>query len=144
MGFSSNGGERTNLFALVFYIPDPLGQFLDDLRRELVPGCLPRAHVTVLPPRKLSADTGPAIERARAVASEFPPFEIVAGAVEMFPTTDVIFIGIKQGERELQEMHRALNQGPLAFDEPFSYHPHITLAQELPPGRVQPLFDLAR
>src|SRR5262249_4535376 len=40
--------------------------------------------------------------------------------------------------------YRALNKGPLAFDEPFPYHPHITLAQGLPPGRAQSLYELAR
>ena len=40
-----------NQFALVIYIPDPLGRFLDDLRRELAPDCVPHAHVSVLPPQ---------------------------------------------------------------------------------------------
>src|ERR1035438_9490908 len=48
--------ERLNVFALVIYIHDPLGSFLDDLRRQLVPGCNPHAHVSVLPPRPLAVD----------------------------------------------------------------------------------------
>jgi hypothetical protein len=47
---------RLNVFALVIYIGDPLGRFLDDLRRELSPQCNPHAHVSVLPPRPLSVD----------------------------------------------------------------------------------------
>ena len=57
MGSVQNGGpclvpegQRLNVFALVVYIPDPLGRFLDDLRRELVPHYNPHAHVSVLPP----------------------------------------------------------------------------------------------
>ena len=38
--------ERLNVFALVIYVPGPLGKFLDDLRRKLVPGCNPHAHVS--------------------------------------------------------------------------------------------------
>jgi 2'-5' RNA ligase len=144
MGVSSNGAARINLFALVVYIPDPLGGFLDDLRRELVPGCLPHAHVTILPPRPLGQDVGAAIEQAQSIVSEFAPFEIVAGDVEIFPETDVVHIGIKQGGRELREMHRALNHGALAFKEPFPYHPHITLAQGLAPGAAKPLYEIAR
>jgi 2'-5' RNA ligase len=139
----SNGADRINLFALVVYIPDPLAAFLDHLRRELVPGCLPRAHVTILPPRPLAVDARAAIEVARAQVSGFPSFEITAGDVEIFPRTNVIYIGIQEGERELREMHRALNKGALAFDEPFEYHPHITLAQELIPSEVQPLYEHA-
>lgn len=140
----TNGAERINLFALVVYIPDPLAKFLDDLRRELTPGCLPRAHVTILPPRSIAVGVGAATEAARAVVSGFAPFDIVPGDVEIFRTTNVIYIGIKEGERELREIYRALNQGPLAADEPFPYHPHVTLAQDLKPDQVQPLYQLAR
>jgi 2'-5' RNA ligase len=144
MAFSPNGAERINLFALVFYFPDPLARFLDDLRKELVPGCLPRAHVTILPPRPLRADVDSAIEQLRTTVPGFAPFDIAAGEIELFPTSDVIYIGIKQGERELREMYRALNKGPLAFQEPLQYHPHITLAQGLKPEQVTPLYELAR
>jgi 2'-5' RNA ligase len=141
---SLNGAERINLFALVVYIPDPLATFLDDLRRELVPGCFVHAHVTILPPRPLRGESGPAIERARDVVAAYKPFEIEAGEVEIFPSTDVIYLGIKKGERELREMYSALNGGPLAFREEFPYHPHITLAQNLQPQQVAELAALAR
>jgi len=144
MAVCPGGAERMNLFALVVYISDPLARFLDDLREELVPACLPRAHVTILPPRPLSGDVDQAIEHARRLVTGFAPFDIVAGEVELFPSTDVIYIGIKQGEAELREVYRALNRGPLFFREPFPYHPHITLAQALPGERVKPLFELAR
>jgi 2'-5' RNA ligase len=143
MACSSNGADRINLFALVVYIPDPLATFLDHLRKELVPGCLPRAHVTILPPRPLAVDVSAALDAARSRVSGFSPFEIAAGDIEIFPGTDVIHISIREGERELREMHRALNNDALAFDEPFSYHPHITLAQDMAPGQVQPLSQLA-
>jgi 2'-5' RNA ligase len=143
MAVGPHGAERINLFALVVYIPDPLARFLDDLREELVPSCLPCAHVTMLPPRPVSGDLGGAIEHARTLVSGFAPFDIVPGDVEIFPRTDVIYIGIRQGEPELREVYRALNRGPLSFQEPFPYHPHITLAQGMPPDRVKPLYELA-
>jgi len=133
-----------NLFALVVYIPDPLARFLDDLREELVPACLPRAHVTILPPRPVSVDIAEAIEHVRTLVTGFAPFDIVAGEVKTFPSTDVIYISIQQGETELREVNHALNRGPLSFQDPFLYHPHITLAQNLPPDRVRKLYELAR
>ena len=141
---SLNGADRINLFALVVYFPNPLAKFLDDLRQELVAACIPRAHVTILPPRPLKVDSATAIEQARAVTTEFVPFDIEAGEVEIFPATDVIYLGIKHGARELREMYRALNGGALAFQEVFPYHPHITLAQGLSPDEVAPLYELAR
>jgi 2'-5' RNA ligase len=144
MTLTPNGAERINLFALVVYIPDPLAKFLDDLRKELVPACIPRAHVTILPPRPLAAPPSAAIERARAVVAGFAPFDIQIGEVEIFAATNVIYLGIRKGERELREVYRALNSGPLAFQEALPYHPHITLGQDLTPEQVAPLHDLAR
>jgi 2'-5' RNA ligase len=140
----SNGAERINLFAIVVYIPEPLATFLDDLRKELVSGCLPRAHVTILPPRPLSADLDAATSHARGVIAACAPFDIAAGEIEIFPESHVIYLGVKDGERELREMYRALSVGPLAFKEAFPYCPHITLAQGLTPNQVQPLYELAR
>jgi len=140
----TNGAERINLFALVVYIPDPLAGFLDDLRRELTPGCLPRAHVTILPPRPLAVGASAATPKARSVVSGFAPFEVVAGDIEIFSATDVIYIGIKQGERELREVYSALSQGAFAAEEQFPYQPHITLAQDLKPGQVEPIYELAQ
>jgi 2'-5' RNA ligase len=120
-----------NNYALVAYLPDPLRKFLDDLRRELVPGCAPHAHVTVLPPRPLSGTPEEAMQSARSRLSEFSPFELTIAGVEVFETTDVIFLAIGEGRQNLLLMHRALNAGPLEYTEPYPYHPHITLAQDL-------------
>jgi len=149
MGFDPDGvrppsrGEQETLYALVLYVPDPLGSFLDELRLEMVPGCNPHAHISVLPPRPLPVDPQAAIEDARTIVAGFPPFEIELGHIEVFPVTDVIYISVEAGTPQLQQMHRALNEGALAGEEPFPYHPHLTLAQELDFGQVLPLFDLA-
>ncbi len=144
MAGCSNGAEGINLFALVVYIPDPLARFLDDLRRELTPGCLPRAHVTILPPRPIAISVEAAIERARSIVSGFAPFDVVAGDVDIFRSSDVVYIRIKEGEPELRDLNRELNTGPLACNEQYPYQPHITLAQDLKPAEVPDIFDLAR
>ena len=108
MGFDPNGvlsripaEQRLNVFALVIYIPDPLGRFLDDLRRELVPGCNPHAHVSVLPPRPLAVDWQVASEQVRQCAAARPPFEIALERIRMFPVTNVIYIELGQGRGEM-------------------------------------------
>jgi len=143
MGSSQDGLQRVNLFALVVYIPDPLASFLDNLRKELIPGCIPRAHVTVLTPRPLAVDPQVATEQARRVASGFAPFDLELGKIEIFQETDVIYVDLAGGVRELKEMHDAANTGVLAFDEPFEYHPHVTLAQGLAHDQVDPLYQIA-
>ena len=120
-----------NCFALVAYIPDPLRKFLDDLRRELVPGCSSQAHVTILPPLPLSSPTEAAIGAVRSHIADFSAFEIEAGEVVVFPVSDVVYLSVKQGGKDLLHMHRALNAGPLEYRAQYPYHPHITLAQNL-------------
>lgn len=131
MDCRDNGARPINSFALVTYIPAPLGAFLDDLRRELVPGCLPHAHVTILPPRTLSVTPQDAWKQIYAHLIDLPPFTVGLSRVEMFGTTSVVYVAVERGWSELQRMHTGLDTGPLAFPEPFSYHPHVTLAQEL-------------
>src|SRR5437899_11356154 len=100
MGYEPNGvpripaEQRLNVFALVIYIPDPLGRFLDDLRKELVPGCNPHAHVSVLPPRPLAVDWQVASEQVRQCAAARQPFDVTLGAMNMFPVTNVIYIDL--------------------------------------------------
>jgi len=131
MPCAPSGQEPATHFALVAYIQDPLRKFLDDLRRELVPGCAPHAHITILPPRPLTDSPDAAIAVLRSRAPEFPPFQITIGAVEVFKATDVIYLSVAEGEAQLRQMHAALNVGPLGYTEQFAYHPHITLAQDL-------------
>ncbi len=130
-------------YALVVYLPDPLGAFLDDLRREMVPGCNPHAHVSVLPPRPLPVAPEAAIAEARDIVAGFEPFDIELGGIQKFDATGVIYISVEAGADRLLRMHRRLNQGALAYDEPFAYHPHVTLAQEIEPGSVAALRELA-
>jgi 2'-5' RNA ligase len=132
-----------NSFALVSYLPDPLGSYLSELRAELVPGCAALSHVTLLPPRPL-ADPALAWKQAVTALSDFHPFEIELGPVEVFPVTNVIYLAVLKGFRNLIEMHDALNRGAMHFAEPYKYHPHVTLAQELEAGQHAPVLARAQ
>ena len=135
--------ERLNVFALVTYIPGPLGSFLDDLRRELVPGCNPHAHISLLPPRPLAVEWQLASGQVRTLMDSWAPFEVELTGIRIFPVTEVIYIGVGSGAAELHRMHRAMNAGALEFQDPFPYHPHITLAQELPHEDVAAIHESA-
>jgi 2'-5' RNA ligase len=138
-----NGARPQSLYALVMYLPDPMGAFLDDLRLEMVPGCNPHAHISVLPPRPLPVAPEAAIEEARGIVGGFEPFDIELGRIEKFDVTDVIYISVEAGAEQLRRIHSSLNRGALAFAEPFAYHPHVTLAQEIAAGQVETLAALA-
>jgi 2'-5' RNA ligase len=43
---------------------------------------------------------------------------------------------VDEGFDECVSLHRELQQGPLARTLPFPYHPHVTVAHDLPPERL--------
>jgi 2'-5' RNA ligase len=139
-----NGGASVNSFALVSYIPDPLGAFLDRLRNDLVCECHSKAHVTVLPPRPLFRPASEAWTQMQERLPDFQPFHVELGEIQVFPITDVIYLSVNAGHAELQKLHTALNTACLAFAEPFQYHPHVTLAQELDRDRLAEATELAK
>lgn len=144
MHSGTNGIDRTGSFALVTYIPDPLGKFLDDLRLDLVPGCDPHAHVTLMPPRFLPSTEELAWQHILDHTSHLPVFELEALDIRVFPKTNVIYIELGEGRDTLTELHGVLNAGALAYPEPYPYHPHITLAQEIPVESVDAVVESAR
>jgi hypothetical protein len=136
--------DRINSFSLVSYIPGRLGEFITRLREELVSGCIAQSHVTVLPPRPLFIDLHAGEVELRERVSAFEPFEISIPRISVFEQTSVVFGDISQGRKELLDMHSALNTGGFFFDEPFPYHPHVTLVQGIAPEQLHEYFDLAQ
>lgn len=142
---SPNGAGLVNSFALVTYIPPPLGSFLDDLRCQLEPAGAPsRAHVTLLPPRPLRIDVEAAWEQIRQTGRSFTTFPIEAGEITLFQETSVIYLSVGDGGDRLRQAHRLLNVEGLEQAEAYAYCPHITLAQTLRPGQIPDLMEVAR
>ena len=134
---------RINSFALVTYIPSPLGEFLDGLRKELVPSCSLRSHVSILPPRPLIHPEREAHDQIERECRHTPRFRIEVGGIRAFPVTNVIYIEVATGQRELRQMHDSLNSDALEYKEPYFYHPHITVAQQLPADLIGEYNELA-
>jgi 2'-5' RNA ligase len=142
--FCQGGGRTLSQFALVSYIPGGLARFLDDLRLELTPACNPHAHVTILPPRPIDRDLHEVSRQIADGTRLYPPFEVELGEIEIFPTSNVIFVSLARGEHEVRALHGKLDCGPLAYNGPFPYHPHITIAQDFDPELVDNLARTAR
>lgn len=119
------------LYALVAYVRDPVGLFVENLRRELYPEH-PEwpAHLTILPPRCLLGPEEDAERHIGEVCLEVAPFEVLMGSVETFaPTTPTVFIRVAHGAYRLRELHDKLIRGSLAAIEPWPYMPHLTIAK---------------
>ena len=145
-GEAVGAGEQQTLsqFALVAYIPDPIGRFLDRLRLELTPGCRPRAHVTILPPRPLHHELAETVHQIDEKLKLAEPFRIELGEIEIFRMSYVVYLGLARGTEQMCALYRALNCGCLEYQEPFPYHPHITLAQNITAEEAPRLVEIAR
>ncbi|WP_158277148.1 2'-5' RNA ligase family protein [Serinibacter arcticus] len=66
---------------------------------------------------------------ARTVA----PFTIeLSGAGSFRPTTQVVYAALTRGAASCDRLQRASRQGPLELELRFDYHPHVTVAQDVP------------
>src|SRR6202166_357578 len=118
-------------YALVAYVRNAVGEFVENLRQELHPD-LPHlpAHLTILPPRRLRGGELSALETVEDICGQAERFEVTLGEVETFvPVTPTVFIRVAHAAYRMRELHDGLNAKSLAFDEQWPYMPHLTIAK---------------
>ncbi|GII21220.1 2'-5' RNA ligase family protein [Planosporangium mesophilum] len=131
-------------------IPEPWGGELTRRRAEAgdPQAAYVPAHVTLLGPTEVDAADLAAIERRLAeIAAEHPPFPLhLRGTGTFRPVTEVVFVTVAAGISECERLNAAI-QDIDAIDRAtkFPYHPHVTVAQDVPPPQLDAVFrDLAR
>ena len=144
MGSRSVDAEPINQYALVTYLPDELGEFLDEMRKSLVPQCTARSHISLLPPRALTVPVAEAEQQIDGFSRNQQPCVLRIGNVSVFPMTSVIYLEIETGREEVASMHGQLNQGALVYNEPYPFHPHVTLAQNFDIATTMELYEQAK
>lgn len=125
------GPSKPPQYAVVSYVKNSVGHFVEDLRRELFPehGHLP-AHVTVLPPRYLKGTEEEAVEVLRQHLAAVDAFQIRMGQVETFiPTTPTVFLRVESHAHRFRELHEDLNIGPFHCSEQWPFMPHLTIVK---------------
>src|SRR5436309_5913909 len=137
---------RNQRYALVAYVRNPVGEFVESLRKELHPE-LPHlaAHVTLLPPRLLAGTESAAIETMEELCKDVDPFEVSLGEVETFvPVTPTVFIRVAHAAYRMRELHDRLNVKTLAAEEEWPYMPHLTIVKMSAEEQAQRAFMTAR
>jgi hypothetical protein len=137
---------RNPRYALVAYLKNPAGGFVENLRRELHPD-LPHlaAHLSILPPRPLQGSESSALQLLECVCGSEEPFEVTLGDVETFsPVTPTVYIRVQGAAAHMSELHSKLNTEALAFNEEWPYIPHLTIAKMSAGEPAQAAFQMAR
>lgn len=144
MGSCSAPGEPINQYALVTYLPDELGAFLDQVRKDLVADCNARSHLSLLPPRALELSARIAESQIQNICLKSQPFVVRIGKVAVFPVTSVVYLELESGQHEIERLHLDLATHALDYNEPYPFHPHVTLAQNFDLGTVEARFEEAQ
>ena len=132
--------EHTVL-GIVIPIPEPWAQLLIDWRSKVGD---PQAnivppHVTLLPPTEVAVADRTAISAHLAeVARCHPPFEMhLSGTGTFTPVSEVVFVTVAKGIGNCELLATDVRSGPLARALSFPYHPHVTVAHDVPADMLE-------
>jgi 2'-5' RNA ligase len=126
-------------------IPEPHGSVLTGWRRRVGD---PQAdliwpHVTLLPPTPVHPKRLGVVEEHLAEAADSrPPFVMhLLGTGTFRPVSPVVFIQVARGLSDCEVLEKTIRSGPLQRELDFPYHPHVTVAQDLPEVALDLAYD---
>lgn len=130
------GPAPRRCFGVAIAIADPFARELQDWRRRLGDPLADRVptHVTLLPPTELAGHSLDEVEQHLcSVAETFEPFGIhLHGSGSFRPVSPVAFVCLVEGAPECQKLEAHVRSGPLSRAVDFDYHPHVTVAHDVP------------
>jgi 2'-5' RNA ligase len=142
----ASGARRT--VGVVIELPEPSHSELSALRHRAGD---PQAanvppHVTLLPPTSIEEDALPeVIDHLGRVAEKFPAFAMhLSGPGTFRPVSQVVFVQVAAGLSACEQIESAVRSGPLYFEPPFPYHPHVTVAHDVPTEALDEAYDALR
>ncbi|HEX2316707.1 MAG TPA: 2'-5' RNA ligase family protein [Thermomonospora sp.] len=131
-------GERADprTIGVAVPIPDPYGAELQRWRESFgdpLARSIP-THVTLLPPTEVDGGLlGRIDEHLRRVAESERPFPMrLSGTATFRPVSPVVFVAVADGIGACERVEAKVRSGPLTRDLAFPYHPHVTVAHDLP------------
>ena len=128
---------------VVLLVPQPLATQVDGLRRALGDGGLERVapHITLVSPINVhERDLPQPSPSVRAAAATVEPLTLRLGPVATFaPVNPVAYLEVAGDGGELDALERlraACGQGPLEREGAHEFVPHVTIADDLAPLRL--------
>lgn len=136
---------RRATLGVAIAVPEPHATVLSTWRRRVGD---PQAdliwpHVTLLPPTPVANSRIDEIEEhLAAAAASRPPFVMhLFGTGTFRPVSPVVFIQIARGVADCEVLEKAIRTGPLDRPLDFLYHPHVTVAHDVPDDLLDLAYD---
>ncbi len=126
-------------------VPDPFGAELErwrtsfgDPQAQAIP-----AHITLLPPTSVGeADLAAAEAHLAGAAAGAAAFSVhLRGSGTFRPISPVVFVALAAGIGGCERLERGVRAGVLDRELDFPYHPHVTVAHDLPGGVLDEAYD---
>lgn len=117
-------------------IPEPHGELLRDKRRlygDVMADRIP-SHITLAPPLVVDEAGIDALgEDLRELAEVFEPFRVrLLGTGTFRPISPVVFVAISEGIAQIETLAAGVLRAIGAPEPEFPFHPHVTVAHNLP------------
>lgn len=127
------GAVRFTL-GVVIPVPEPHESFLRAWRKKFggVSTQDVAPHITLVS-GSYSNSWEQAVAQVRAVAAVTPSFSVRLAGVDSFrPASEVVYLPLVEGAERCVQLHDALLADQLCDESSFGYHPHLTIAQNVP------------
>ncbi len=124
-------------------LPEPYGSELAAWRARLGDPSAEKIppHITLLPPTAVEgAVLTKFADHLAAVAAAHQPFKVRLSGTDTFrPVSPVVFLAIAEGAEGCARVESDVRSGPVVRELHFPYHPHVTVAHDVP----EPQLDFA-
>lgn len=122
-------------------VPTPVDQEIDGLRRALGDGGLGRipSHITLVPPVNVRDEAvANVMVILREAAADTSPLRVSLGPpATFFPDNPVVYLPVVAGQEGLCEVRDRVFTGPLARPLSWPFVPHVTVADDATPERIE-------
>ena len=125
-------------------VPEPFGAELTKWRETLgdpLASAIP-PNITLITPRQVDDDElASVIDHLALVAAGQWAFHIqLRGTGGFRPVSPVVFVALAAGISDCERVQSAVRSGPLSRPLKFNYHPHVTVAHDVPPDVLDRAF----
>ena len=95
-------------------------------------------HITLVPPTDVGDGLETVEKHLTEVAAQQTPFRLrLRGTATFRPVSPVVFIAVSEGISACEILAQAARSGPLEQELTFPYHPHVTVAHDVPAGMLE-------
>ncbi|MGV8977642.1 MAG: 2'-5' RNA ligase family protein [Cellulomonas sp.] len=143
MKLPETSGEQLRIGVAVT-VPQPYSATLQAARGRIGDPAGPSIppHITLLGPTAVELGDLVAVEQhLHEVASRHRPFVLrLRGTGTFRPVSPVVFVQVVEGIAGCEALERDIRTGPLEQALRFNYHPHVTVAHEVPDAALDLAF----